>query len=96
METYGCVCKSDINLVLTNDYNAEDTRIKLTYIRKSEDEGINGQEVFSIFVDVLYGNLYGFIDDGEMKKYINLNEITRAELMNELSKDYIMQLYGDF
>lgn len=88
METYGCICKSDINLVLTNDYNAEDTRIKLTYIRKSEDERINGQEIFSIFVDVLYGDLYGFIDDGEMKKYINLNEITRAELMNELSKDY--------
>ena len=72
----GCVCKSDINLVVADkDCNySEDNKIKLIYY-------IKNAIIFEIYIDILYGNLYGIVY-GESHEYINLDNITTEELLN--------------
>jgi hypothetical protein len=82
----GCVCKSDINLVVADKdcRYSEDTKIKLIYC-------IKDAIIFEIYIDILYGNLYGTVyngDEDKSHKYINLDNITTEELLHYFKNDY--------
>lgn len=101
MEYLGAVGKCNINLDIgtENDVGIVDNEIKLTYIKDCiELGGYSEVELFSVFVDLLYGNLYGIIqvdDDIEVGvnkfKYINLTEITKEKLIEELKTDNMIK-----
>jgi len=88
MESIGAVCKSYINLI-TN--TIENNEIRLDFLKK-EEEFYEEVSLFSVYIDFLYGNLYGVIQTQVQsgmyieKEYINLNEITKEELIRELNK----------
>jgi hypothetical protein len=87
METFKAICISNIELCVTNDEDSIcDNEIRLDFIKKEENfyEDIT---LFSIYIDFLYGNLYGILkilDISKEPKYIPLNEITKEKLLNEL------------
>lgn len=82
----GCVCKSDINLVIADKdcSYSEDTKIKLIYC-------IKDAIIFEIYIDILYGNLYGTVynrDEDKSHEYITLDNITTEELLHYFKNDY--------
>lgn len=103
MESLEAIGKCSINLDIGTENGAGivDDEIKITYIKNVvELGGYSEVELFSVFVDLLYGNLYGIIqvdDDIEVGvnkfKYINLTEITKEKLIEELKNDNFIKEY---
>lgn len=105
MESWEAFSRSSIMLVVQKGVYIcdDDNEIRLDFIKNYKEESVNGNsinkeaKIFSVYIDFLYGDLYGVIHiDAECTKYILLNEITKEELLEELKTDANINYYCNY
>jgi len=104
MESWEAFSRSSIMLVIQKGVyicdEFDDNEIRLDFIKNYKEESVNGNninkevKIFSVYIDFLYGDLYGIIHiDTENTKHILLNEITKEKLLEELKTNNIIKEY---
>ena len=93
MNSIGAVCRSRIQLIVENKEGwTINNELRIDFIKESfDEEGLYLEKlIFSVYVDFLFCNLYGTIEneneDSSIYKYVDLNNITKEELIKILNE----------